>query len=261
MEEPEILYCRHERAGVAWAEITLNRAHKGNALTLSMLRELRGILTSIEKDLSQRVVVLRGNGPFFCTGGDIEAWGGLTPQQMAREWILPGIEVFEQIASLPQPVIAAITGHALGGGLELALAADLRIATQSAKFGNPEVTLGMVAGWSGVRRLAETIGVARASHLTLLGAPISAEQALDWGLVTAVAEDQDALEAQLDAWLNKLLSNGPVAMSLTKTLLRSMRHDLRHQHAAAAAQASATEDCREGVQAFKEKRKPVFRNR
>ena len=91
-------------------------------------------------------------------------------------------------------MIAAVSGHALGGGLEFALATDLRIAVQSAKFGLPEVTLGMISGWMGIRRLAENIGAARARHLTLLGAPITAAQALDWGLVTALAADADDLK-------------------------------------------------------------------
>ena len=174
-EAPEILYSRIEQHDTAWAEITLNRPEKGNALTMPMLEKLESIVAGIESDRSLRAVVIRANGRFFCTGGDIEAWGALSPQEMARDWILPGIRVFDRIASLPQPVIAVLSGHALGGGLELALAADLRIAVRSAKLGTPEVTLGMISGWMGVRRLAETIGVARARHMTLLGVPITAD--------------------------------------------------------------------------------------
>jgi enoyl-CoA hydratase/carnithine racemase len=259
--DSEILYSRKERDGAAWAEITLNRPQKGNALTGPMLDELESLIAGIRSDLALRAVVLRGNGRFFCTGGDIEAWGSLSPNEMGRDWILRGIEVFDQIASLPQPVIAAISGHALGGGLELALAVDLRVGVRAAKFGTPEVTLGMIAGWTGVRRLAETIGVARARHLTLLGSLITAEQALEWGLLTALAEDGAGLEEQLGDWLDRLLSNGPIAMSLTKGLLKTMHEDMRHAHASAAAQAAATEDCEEGVRAYVEKRKPVFRNR
>jgi enoyl-CoA hydratase/carnithine racemase len=259
--ESEILYSRKERGEAAWVEITLNRPQKGNALTLPMLNELEALIAGIRCDLTVRAVVLRGNGRFFSTGGDIEAWGSLSPTEMGRSWILRGIEVFDQIASLPQPVIAAIQGHALGGGLELALAADLRAGVRAAKFGTPEVTLGMIAGWTGVRRLAETIGVARARHLTLLGSLITAEQALEWGLLTALSADAAGLEEQLGQWLDRLLSNGPIAMSLTKGLLRTMHQDMRQAHASAAAQAAATEDCKEGVRAFVEKRSPVFRNR
>jgi enoyl-CoA hydratase/carnithine racemase len=259
--EPGILYTRIEQNGAAWAEIALNRPDKGNALTLPMLRQLESIASAIASDRSLRAVVLRARGRFFCTGGDIEAWGALSPHDMARDWILPGIAAFDRIASLPQPVIAVLSGHALGGGLELALAADLRIAVKSAKLGAPEVTLGMISGWMGVRRLAETIGVARARHMTLLGLPITAAQALDWGLVTAVAEDAADLEQQLAAWLAKLCANGPAAMALTKGILATMHQDQSHRHASAAAEAAGTEDCREAVRAFIEKRKPVFRNR
>ena len=259
-QEPEVLYSRMERNGAVWAEIELNRPEKGNALTMPMLARLAGIVSGIESDREVRAVVIRARGRFFSTGGDIEAWGALTPPAMARDWILPGIQVFDRIASLPQPVIAALSGHALGGGLELALAADLRIAVHSAKLGAPEVTLGMISGWMGVRRLAETIGVARARHMTLLGLPIAAAQALEWGLVTAVAEDHADLERQLAAWLAQLCANGPAAMALTKGILAGMHQDLRHQHASAAALALATQDSKEGVRAFREKRKPVYRN-
>ena len=113
-------------------------------------------------------------------------------------------------------MIAAVSGHAPGGGLELALAADLRIVVKSAKFGSPEVTLGMIAGWMGIRRLAQTIGAPRARHITLIGAPITATQALDWGLITALAEDASDLDRQLSAWVEKISENGPGAMALTK---------------------------------------------
>jgi len=259
--EPAILYTRIEKDGAAWAEIALNRPEKGNALTMPMLDRLSALAAEIEADRSLAAVVIRGRGRFFCTGGDVAAWGALSPHEMARDWILPGLRVLDRIASLPQPVVAVLSGHALGGGLELALAADLRIAVRGALLGVPETALGVISGWMGVRRLAETIGVARARHMTLLGLPIAAAQALDWGLVTALAEDAADLEAQLAAWLAKLCANAPAAMALTKGILAAMHRDLRHHHAAAVAQAAGTADCREGVRAFLEKRKPVFRNR
>jgi enoyl-CoA hydratase/carnithine racemase len=259
--ESEILYSRNERNGAAWAEIALNRPDKGNALTLPMLDRLGSLAAEIEADRTLRAVVIRGRGRFFCTGGDIAAWGALSPHEMGRGWIPRGIEVFGRLAGLPQPVIAVLSGHALGGGLELALAADLRLAVRRAKLGSPEVALGIISGWMGVRRLAETIGVARASHMTLLGTPITAGQALDWGLITALAEDDADLERQLGVWLDTLCANAPAAMALTKGILATMHQDLRQHHASAAAEAAGTEDCREGVRAFAEKRKPVYHNR
>lgn len=257
----DVLFERRQKGGVTWAEITLNRAEKGNALTMPMLDQLEHIVEELRSDRETRAVVLRAKGRFFCTGGDIEAWGSLTPHDMGRDWILRGIDVFERLAMLPQPVIAAITGHALGGGLEFAMAADLRIAVKPAKFGNPEVTLGMIPGWMGTRRLAEMVGPARARHLLLLGSPIPAAQAYDWGLVTALAENEADLDEQVSVWLDRLLANGPSAMALVKGLLGTMHQDLREHHASAVAQAAGTEDCKEGVRAFIEKRKPVYRNR
>ena len=256
-EEPAVRVTRHER----WLEIVLNRPEKGNALTMPMLDAIGGAADAAARDRALRAVVLRGAGDrFFCTGGDIEAWGELSPLDMGRAWILNGIDVFERLASLPVPVIAAINGHALGGGLELALAADLRLAVATAKLGTPEVGLGMIPGWGGVGRLAEVIGPARAAHLTLLGTPITAAQALDWGLATEVSANHEALRRQCDAWVERLCGNGPVAMALVKGLLAASRRDQRPHYAAAAAQAAATEDCREGVRAFIEKRSPMFRN-
>lgn len=259
--ESQVLLERVSLNGAAWAEVILNRPEKGNALTMAMLERLGAIAEEIGRDREIRVVVLRGRGRFFCTGGDIAAWGAMTPHEMAQRWILPGIEVFQRLAALPQPVIAVIQGHVFGGGMELAMAADLRIAARGVKLGVPEVSLGMIPGWMGVRRLAETIGVARASHMALLGTPVTAEQALDWGLVTAVAEDEADLESQAAAWRERLCANAPAAMGLVKGLLATMRADLRHHHANAVAEAAGTEDCAEGVRAFREKRAAEFRGR
>jgi enoyl-CoA hydratase/carnithine racemase len=258
--EEQVVVERRERGGLAWAEIRLNRPDKGNALTMPMIDRLGDLVDEIARDRDTRAVVLRATGRFFCTGGDIEAWGSLSPHDMGRDWILRGIDVLDRLATLPQPVVAALTGHALGGGLELAMAADLRIAVKAARLGLPEATLGIIPGWMGTRRLAELIGPARARHLLLLGGPIPAAQAYEWGLVTAVADDEADLNTQLEAWLDRLLANGPSAMALIKGLLGTLHQDLRQHHASAAAQAAGTEDCREGVRAFIEKRKPVFRN-
>ena len=255
----EILYSRHERSGGVFAEIRLNRPAKGNAITFGMLESLADIARELAGDPTVGVVVLRGEGKFFCTGGDIAEWSALSPAGMHDRWILRGLEVLQAIASLPQPVIAAINGHALGGGLELAMHADLRLAEQSALFGTPEVKLGMVAGWGGVRRLAETVGVSRAQHLTLLGDPVTAQQAHEWGLITAVAKGPAEFDALLEQWIARLLANSGTAMTLTKGLLAGGHQDFRNEHADAAAHAIGTPDCAEGVKAFLEKRPPVFR--
>ncbi len=252
---------RRQHGAALVAEIRLNRPDKGNALTMAMIDRLAEIADELARDRETRVVVLRAEGRFFCTGGDIAAWGRLTPDEMGRDWIPRGCEAFARLAALPQPVVAVIAGHALGGGLELAMAADLRLALASARLGCPEVTIGMIPGWMGAGRLADLIGPARARHMLLLGEPIPASTAYEWGLVTAVAADQADLETQLGAWLDRLVANGPAAMALVKGLLSEEGAGRVSHHAAAAAQATATADCREGVQAFLEKRPPVFRNR
>lgn len=252
---------RRQRGDHMVAEIRLDRPDKGNALSMAMIERLGSIVEDLARDRSIRVVVVRASGSYFCTGGDITEWGGLTPHEMERDWLLRGSGVFGRLAALPQPVIAVMAGHALGGGLELALAADLRLALRSASVGCPEVTIGVIPGWMGTRRLAELIGPARARHLLLLGSPISADRAYEWGLVTSVADDHGELERQLDSWLDRLLANAPLAMTLIKGIVSDLHEDVVQQHARAAAQAAATEDCREGVRAFLEKRPPVFRNR
>lgn len=256
-----VLYQEKKRSGGEWAEITLNRPQKGNALTLPMLDQIESHVQRLKTAHNLRALVLRGNGRFFCTGGDIEAWGALTPNEMSNDWALRGIQVLETIAALPQPVIAAISGHALGGGLELALMADLRVAVKAAKLGTPEVGLGMIAGWTGVCRLAEIIGIARARELTLLGSPISAQKAYSWGLLNALADDPTAMETQIEAWLRQIFANSRPAMALTKSLLQAMHTDFGLHHAAAAGLARSTEDSSEGIAAFRAKRKPAFRNR
>ena len=260
-ESQDVLLTRRQRGDSMCAEIWLNRPEKGNALTMAMLDRLGTIVGELARDRDTRAVIVRGRGRFFCTGGDVAEWGALPPLEMGRDWIARGSDVFSRLAALPQPVIAAISGHALGGGLELAMAADLRIAVRTATLGCPEATLGMIPGWMGTGRLAELVGPARARHLLLLGTPVPATQACDWGLVTALADDQEDLDVQLEAWLDRLLANAPAALALIKELVGTLHRDLRAQHASAAALAAGTDDCREGVRAFLDKRTPVFRNR
>jgi enoyl-CoA hydratase len=256
-----LLQNRIDTESGTFLEVTMNRPEKGNALTLEMLSELGEVIRNVHSDRDVRVVVVRGTGKFFCTGGDIADWGAMSPNEMAESWILPGIQVFDAIAALPQPVVAVMQGHTFGGGLELALAADLRVAAPGIKLGTPEVRLGMVAGWGGVRRLAESIGVSRARFLTLTGAPITSETALEWGLVHSVSASAESLDEEVKALVGMIAKNAPIAMRVTKGLLATMHKDLRHAHASAVAQVAATEDCKEGTTAFREKRVAVFRNK
>ena len=251
---------RAERDSRGVVTLTLDDPKRFNALGHEMLAALQQALDDVARDDSVRVVVLTGAGPkAFVAGADIAEMNALTPVQ-GRDFSLRGTRMMRRVEKLNKPVIAMINGFALGGGLELAMAADLRIAVKQAKFGNPEATLGMIPGWMGTTRLAEMIGPARARHLLLLASPIPAAQACDWGLITAIAEDMADLDTQLAAWLDRLLANGPSAMALIKGLLENLHRNLRQHHASAVAQAAATEDCKEGVRAFIEKRKAVYRN-
>jgi enoyl-CoA hydratase/carnithine racemase len=243
----------------SYAEITLNRPTKGNSLTLNMLESLHEILNQIEVDPLIKAVVVRSEGKFFCTGGDITAWGSLSAREMGQTWILRGIDILTKLTNLPKPVIAVIHGHAIGGGLELALNCDFRLVYKEALFGTPEVGIGMIAGWNGIRRLTEIIGPTRAKELTLSGKLFKAEDARTWGLFNSVSETVNDLNREAETLLIQLLSNSSQAMAETKALLNTIHLDLRHQHAAAAERAAQSDDCLEGVTAFKEKRKPNFK--
>src|SRR6266478_2947625 len=166
------------------ARIVLHRPEKLNALDPEMLTALETGLSLLEGRSDIRVVTLQATGErAFCVGADINAWTALTPLQMWSEWIRHGHRVFSRLIHLRQPVICAIQGLAFGGGLELALACDIRIASESARFAMPEVTLGTVPGWGGTARLPELVGTGRARQMILSGEPIAAATAERWGLI------------------------------------------------------------------------------
>src|SRR4051812_4963293 len=172
------------------AIVTLDRPAKLNALTPSMLDELESAARALDADAQVRVVVLTAGGEkAFCVGADINEWAALQPLDMWRRWVRRGHQVFDQWARLRQPVIAAINGHAFGGGLELALTADIRISAARASFALPEATLATCPGWSGTQRLVQLIGASRAKYLALSGHRLSAAQALANGLVHEIVED------------------------------------------------------------------------
>jgi hypothetical protein len=147
------------------ATITLARPEKLNALDDGMIELLGRHADMIDADRSVRAVILTGDGKAFCAGGDIAAWGGLSPLDMGQGWVRSGHRVFDKLARLKPPVIAAINGHALGGGLELAITADIRICEAQAKIGLPECGLGMIPGWSGTQRLVLRLGGSVARRL------------------------------------------------------------------------------------------------
>ncbi len=205
------------------ASITLNRPEKLNALTLPMLAALEEALLTIDADPQVRVVVIKGSGAkAFSAGADVVAWSSLAPLDMWRTWTRTGHRVMERLESLRQPTIAALNGIAYGGGLELALACDLRLAADHVKLAAPEVGIATVPGWGMTTRLATVVGPARAKQMILTGLPIDAERAASWGLVSEVVPAAD-LDAATDDLAARIAAQAPVAVQVAKELIDATR--------------------------------------
>jgi enoyl-CoA hydratase len=238
------------------ARVTLHRPEKLNALDPEMLTALETGLSLLEERRDIRIVILQASGEkAFCVGADINAWTALTPLQMWSEWIRHGHRVFSRLHQLRQPVICAIQGLAFGGGLELALACDIRVAAETARFAMPEVKLGTVPGWGGTARLPELIGKGRAQQMILSGEPITADVAERWGLVNEVVPI-DRLSARVEELANRIAANAPVSVQTAKQLVAGS--NAVTLESIAAATNAFTQDAAEGLAAFREKRNPNF---
>lgn len=245
------------------ALVTLQRPQKLNVLSWSMLDELEVAARRIDADPDVRVVVLTGAGEkSFCAGADIGEWSALQPLDMWRRWVRRGHQVFDQWAHLRQPVIVAINGIAFGGGLELAITGDLRIAADHVLFALPETSISTCPGWSGTQRLVRLIGASRAKYLALSGLRVSAAHALDCGLVHEVVPMSQLRERALSL-ADELAAKAPVALQLTKQLLNAAAGEggACTLEAAAGALAASTEDAREGLESFRAKRAPRYQGR
>ena len=239
------------------ATITLNRPEKLNALTLPMLAALEEALLTIDADPEVRVVVIKGSGAkAFSAGADVVAWSSLAPLDMWRTWTRTGHRVMERLESLRQPTIAALNGIAYGGGLELALACDLRLAADHVKLAAPEVGIATVPGWGMTTRLATVIGPARAKQMILTGLPIDAERAASWGLVSEVVPAAD-LDAATDELAARIAAQAPVAVQVAKELIDAARPRTSLE-ALGGGLTAFTDDAREGQAAFRERRTPEF---
>lgn len=241
--------------------LRLEREAKRNALDTSMMNELAARCREIEHRDDISVLIVTGTGSSFCAGGDIDAWSGNTPLEFARHWVRDGHESFDRLARLRQPVIAAINGHVLGGGLELAACADYRIAEEQVKVGQPEAGLGIIAGWSGTQRTVRRFGAQVVRRMALFGEVLSAEHALDKGIVDQVVGQGEALEGA-KSLAASVLKRGPLASELTKMLINAAEGEERERvlEAMAGHIAAASEELKEGISAFREKRPPVFKN-
>ena len=245
--------------GVAF--VTVNRPDKLNALSDQVVADLGQAVLALKSDATVRGVILTGAGPkAFVAGADI---GELAEQGVldGRKRALNGQAVLTAIETMGKPVIAAVNGFALGGGCELAMACHLRIASETAKFGQPEVKLGITPGYGGTQRLPRIVGKGRALHLLLTGETIDAQEALRIGLVTKVVP-QDQLMAEAEKLMRQILANGPVAVALTieavhQGLEMTLAEGLQLE-ANVFGLVASTRDVKEGLNAFLEKRTARF---
>lgn len=241
--------------------ITINRPKALNALNKDVFSELSPLLDEIAMDSTVRVVIITGSGDkSFIAGADI-AYMLPMPSPEGKEWGEIGQRVLRKIEQLPQPVIAAVNGFALGGGCELAMACDIRIASEKAKFGQPEVTLGIIPGFAGTQRLPRLVGRGKAKELLFTAELIDAQEAYRIGLVNKVVPPEELISAAT-AMAAKIMKHGPYAVQLCKEAVNvGLEVDLEtgsRYEGTLFGVTCATADKHEGMSAFLEKRKPVF---
>jgi len=248
------------RDGVA--VLTLNRPAALNALNGELLLEISMALDLVESDADVGALIIAGAGRGFCAGADLAAFAELDDVFAGREASLAGQDVINSLAALPIPVVAALHGFAAGGGLELALACDLRVAAPGTRLGLPETTRGLIPGYGGTQRLPRLIGQARALDLILTGRLLDAEEALSFGLVSRLSDDP-LMEAERLA--RAMLKSAPVALGLAKeAVVRGLDGTLPQGLEVEAdlfGLVVTTEDRAEGVRSFLEKRDPEFKGR
>jgi enoyl-CoA hydratase len=246
------------------AVVTIDRQDKLNALNAQVVEELGSVMARVGADAEVRGVILTGAGEkAFVAGADIGVLAKMDPQagvEISRQ----GQRVFAEIERLGKPVLAAVGGFALGGGCELAMACHLRIASENAVFGLPEVGLGIIPGYGGTVRLARLVGLGRALEMTLTGDMVKAERAREMGLVSSVVPRAELMDEAM-ALMGRIVSKGPVALRLAMEsvydgLDSGFAEAMRHESALFGLLAS-TEDMAEGMGAFLEKRKADFKGR
>jgi enoyl-CoA hydratase len=241
------------------ARLTIRRADKLNALDGPMITALRDACQRVEQSTA-RVLILTGDGGrAFSAGGDIAAWSDLSPDAFSQGWVRDGHTAMNALTRLRQPVIAVLNGHALGGGLELAACADLRIAEAHITIGQPETGLGIIPGWSGTQRAVQRFGGQVVRRMAIFGEVFSADQALSLGLVDQVVPTGQGLQAA-DTVAQHLLTKGTRATELTKMLINAAMGEDRERvlESLASGIAAASDELAQGLAAFRAKRKPEF---
>ena len=242
------------------ATLTIDRREKRNSLTEEVKEDLRGALGYLKEETDARVVILTGAGDeSFVSGGNIDDFVGRSPQEHHDLLSIPAI--YEYVERFPMPVIAAINGYALGGGCEMAMACDVRVSAESAKYGQPEINLGIIPGGGGTQRLRRLVGEGLTMDLVMTGRIIDAEEAREYGLVDHVVPD-DELYDKAEELAKQMAEKSPLALQYGKeAVLASSREGLddgRRTEVELCSLLFATEDQEEGAQAFLENRDPEF---
>ena len=244
--------------------VILNRPHRLNAFNDVLMEELSDVFDTAEKDTSIRCVVVTGEGDrAFSAGADLTMFPKATPVK-AEEFSRAGQKLFGKLEEMSKPVIAAINGFALGGGLELALACDFRVAAEHAELGNPETLRGTIPGWGGTQRLVRIVGLAKAKEMIMLGNMLKAEEALKIGLVHKVV-NYEKLRETVKELATKLSEGPPIALKYAKYALNfgtqvPLDAGLRLESGLMGL-AFSTEDLKEGVEAFMSRRKAEFKGK
>jgi enoyl-CoA hydratase len=249
--------------GATRADLLLDRPDKLNALTVGNLERLAAAVRGLMWPDCPRVLVVRSTTPrAFSVGADINEWAAFSPLE-AMAASERGTAALASLAELACPVVAAISGHCVGGGLELALACDLRVADRTARLGFPEATLGNATGWGGLPRLVALVGPGRAKDLLLTGRILEAEEALAMGLIDRLA-DADALSEAVDELVGRIAANGPVALRTIKRTIEDLAgppSSATFAEALAAAVHAGTEDARRGKESFRSRTQVEFEGR
>lgn len=242
------------------AIITIDRP-PANALSMSLIVELTNIFSELEQDETIRVVLIHGNGRFFSAGADIKEFTTIETEGDFSKLARKGQQAFEKIEKFPKPVIAAIHGAALGGGLELAMACHIRLVSDDAKLGLPELQLGLIPGFAGTMRLPLLIGTAKAAELLMTSDTLTGKEAVKWGLANSSYPEAELLDRAKDL-AHKIAKKSPVVLKATIAQLQFSKTDQFYKGIEEEAQhfgkLSVSEAAKEGIQAFIEKREPKF---
>ncbi|WP_019413172.1 enoyl-CoA hydratase [Paenisporosarcina sp. TG20] len=245
------------------AKVTINRP-PANALSRGLILEVNELMNAVEHDDSIRVIVLHGEGRFFSAGADIKEFTSINTGGEFSALSASGQEIFERLERFSKPIIASIHGAALGGGLELAMSCHMRIVSENAKLGLPELQLGLIPGFAGTQRLPRLVGMPKAAEMLFTSDPISGVEAVKWGLANRAYAEEELLAKTMEL-ATKIAKKSPVAIKATIEMLQYAKSYAYDEGVKAEAQSFGTvfvsEDAKEGISAFIEKREPSFKGK